>query len=156
VHGLVDEPEVRGGCVGLAADVVGRGAVRGRRRQRDDQITHLEVGLQTAARADTQQLLDAELDELLDDDGRGGAPHAGRLDGDRFAVERPRVAQHPPLGVPLDDVLHEGLGDVLRPEWVTRQEAGLGVVTLVRTYVDWHGGTLVGCALKVSARCGPA
>ena len=38
--------------------------------------------LEAAAGADAEQLLDAELDQLLEDDRRAGAAHAGALDGD--------------------------------------------------------------------------
>ena len=85
-----------------------------------------------------------ELYELLDHDRRRRASHPGGLDGDRFAVEGSGVPEHPALGVPLDDVVHERLGDVLRPEGIAREQAGLRVVTLVRTYVDWHGGEAYG------------
>jgi len=66
------------------------------------------------------------------------------MDGDGLALEGARIAEHPALGVPLDDVLHEGLGDVLRPQRVAGQEASLGVVALVRAYVDRHGGEAYG------------
>jgi hypothetical protein len=59
-------------------------------------------------------------------------------------VEGARIAEHSPLGISLGDVLQEGLGDVLRPEGVAGEEAGLGVVTFVRTYVDRHGGEAYG------------
>ena len=139
MHCLVHEAEVGGGRMRLAQDVVGRGRVRGRRRERDDQLAHRQVRLEPAAGADAHQLLDAELYELLDHDRRRRASHPRGLDRDRLAVEGSGVPEHPALGVPLDDVLHEGLGDVLRPQRVAGEEAGLGIIALVRTYVDWHG-----------------
>ena len=154
VHGLVDEPEVRRRRVRLAADVVGRGRVGGGRRERDDQVAHRQVGLEPAAGADAHQLLDPELDELLDHDRGRGAAHPARLDGDGLALEGARVAEHPALGVPLDDVLQERLRDVLGPERVAGQEARLGVVSRVRTHVDWHGREPRRCIRSMSARCG--
>ena len=141
---LVDEAEVGGGGMRLAEHVVGRGRVGGRRGERDDQVTHGEVGLEPAAGADAHQLRHAELHELLDHDRGGRASHAARLDGDGLAPVGPGVPEHPALVVPLDDVLHEGLGDVLRPQRVAGEEAGLGVVALARAYVDRHGGEAYG------------
>ena len=144
VHRLVHQPEVGRRRVGLAADVVGRRRVGRRRGERDDQVSHREVGLEPPARPDPHDLPDAELDELLDHDRRRRATHSARLHGHRLALERARVPQHPALGVPLHDVLHEGVGDVLRPQRVAGEEAGLGVVALVRSYVDRHGGEAYG------------
>ena len=89
---------------------------------------------------DAHDLLDAELNELLDGDCRRGAAHAARLYGDGLAVEGSGKAQHPALAVALDDVVEERLGDVLRPERVTGEEAGFGVVAGVGTNVNWHSG----------------
>ena len=138
VHRLVDEAEVGGRRVRLAEHVVRRGRVGGGRRDRDHEVAHRHVGLEAAAGADAHDLLDAELDELLDHDRRRGAAHAARLHGDGLAVERSGVAEHPALAVPLDDVVEERLGDVLRPERVAGEEAGFGVVAGVGTNVNWH------------------
>ena len=90
VDGAVDELPVRRGGVRLAADVVPGGAVGGDGGQRDDQVAEREVRLEPAAGADADELLDAELDELLDHDRRRRAAHPGRLHGDRPAVDRCR------------------------------------------------------------------
>ena len=139
VHRFVDEPEVGGRRVWLTADVVERGRVCRRRRQRDDQLAHRHAGLKPAARADAHDLLDTELDELLDHDRGGRAAHAARLHRDRLPLERARVAEHPALAVPLDDILHEGLGDVLGSKRIAWEEAGFRVVTGVCAHMNRHG-----------------
>ena len=57
---------------------------------RDDEVAERVVRLQPAAGADAEQALHAELDELLEDDRRARAAHAGSLHGDRLAVPRAR------------------------------------------------------------------
>jgi hypothetical protein len=76
------------------------------------------AGLQAAACSDADELLAAELDELLEDDRRAGAAHPRPLHRDRLAPVGARVPEQPALGVPLDDVLEERLGDVLGAERV--------------------------------------
>ena len=98
----------------------------------------LWCGLEAAAGADAQQLLDAELDQLLEDDRRAGAAHAGALHGDALAFVRAGVAEQAALGVPLHDVVEVRLGDVLGPQRVARQQARLGVVARLRSHVDRH------------------
>jgi len=70
-------------------DVVAGRRVGRRRGEGHDQVAHREVGLQPAARADPQQLLDPELDELLDHDRGRRASHPARLDRDGLAAEVP-------------------------------------------------------------------
>ena len=53
--------------------------------------------LQAAARADADQLLAAELDQLLEDDRRARAAHAGALHRDRLALVGAGVAEQPAL-----------------------------------------------------------
>src|SRR5262249_15495844 len=100
------------------------------------------VGLEASARADAHELADAELHELLDHDRGRRAAHAARLDGDGRALERPRVAQHPSFAVSLHDVGEERLRDVLRPQGVAGEQAGLCVVAWIGTNVDWHARSL--------------
>ena len=76
--------------------------------------------------------------ELLEDDRRARAAHSRSLHGDRLALPRARVAEQAALGVPLDDVVQVGLGDVLRPQRVARKEARLGVLARLRSDVDRH------------------
>ena len=107
----------------LVADEVHRGRVGRHGGQRDDQVAERVVRLQAAARADADQLLAAELDELLEDDRRARAAHPGALDRDRLALVGAGVAEQAALGVPLDEVVEVGLGDVLRRA-AGRREAG--------------------------------
>ena len=74
VHGAVDDRPRRGRAVRLVADEVHRGRVGGDGGERDDQVAERVVRLQAAARADADQLLAAELDELLEHDRRAGQP----------------------------------------------------------------------------------
>ena len=108
------------------------------RGERDDQVAERHVGLEAAAGADAEDLLHAELHELLDHDRGRRAAHPARLHGDGLALERARVAEHPALGVPLDRVVEERLGDVLRAQRVAGQEAAVGVVAGLGTEVDRH------------------
>ena len=112
----------------LVADEVHRRRVGRHGGQRDDQVAERVVRLQAAAGADADQLLAAELHELLEDDRRARAAHAGALHGDRLALERAGVAEQPALGVPLHDVVEVGLGDVLRAQRVAGEQHGLGVL----------------------------
>ena len=124
----------------LAADeMVGR-AVVGDRGKRHDQVAELVVRLQPAARADAEELLHAKLDQLLEDDRRARAAHAGALHGDGLALVGPAVTEQPPLCVPLPDVVEVRLGDVLRPQRVTGQQARLRVLARLGANVDRHGG----------------
>jgi hypothetical protein len=112
----------------LAADQVRRRRVGRRCRDGDDEVAHLQVGLEAAACADAEDLLHAELRQLLDHDSGGGAAHPARLDRDAVAPERARVPEHPALVVHLDRVFEERLGDVLRAQWVAGEEAAVRVV----------------------------
>ena len=112
------------------------GAVLRDRRQRHDQVAEPVVRLQPAAGADAHQPLDAELDELLDDDRRRRAAHPRRLHRDRAALPHARVSEHAALGVPLDDVVEVGLGDVLRAQRIAGKEARLRVVAGLGADVD--------------------
>ncbi len=139
VHGLVDEREVGRRCVRLPENVVRRGGVRGCRGEGDDEVSHREIGLEATAGTDSHDLLDPELDELLDHDCGGRAPHPTRLHRDRLAVECPGVTEHSAFGVSLHDVGHEGLGDVLGPQRIAGEEARFGIVAGVGSNVNWHG-----------------
>ena len=146
VDGAVHDLPARGRAVRLVVDVRVDGAVGRDCGQRDDQVAELHVGLEAAARADADEALDAELHELLDDDRGRGTAHAGRLDGDRLALPRARVAEHPALGVPLHGVVEVRLGDVLRAERVAGEEARLCVLARFGTDVDRHGRDPILCA----------
>ena len=100
--------------------------------------------LQPAARADAEQLLDAELDELLEDDRRAGAAHARPLHRDRLPFPGARVAEQAALGVPLLDVVEVRLGDVLRAQRVAGKEACLRVVARLGPHVDRHPRNPIG------------
>ena len=97
------------------------------------------MGLKPPARADAQQLLHAELDQLLEDDRRARAAHAGALHRDRLPLVGAGVAEQPALGVLLDGIVEVRLGDVLRPERVAGEQAGLGVLARLGSNVDRHG-----------------
>src|ERR687886_2508809 len=142
VDGAVHELPRGGGDVLVGADEVARSRVGRDRRERDDQVAEGEVRLESAARADAEHPLHAELVELLGDDRRGRAAHPGRLDGNGAALELAGVAEHPALGVPLHGVVEVRLGDVLRPQRIAREEAGLGVVARLGAHVDRHRATL--------------
>ena len=115
------------------------GRVGGDGRQGHDQIAQLHIRLEATAGADAHQALDPELCKLLDDDRRRRAAHAGRLHGDRLAVERPRIAEHASLGIALNGPFEKVLRDVLRAKRIARQQAGLGVITGLGSDVDGHG-----------------
>ena len=83
--------------MGLVADEVHRRRVRGDSGQRDDQIAERVLRLEATARADADQLLAAELHELLEDDRRAGAAHARALHGDRLALKRAGVPEQAAL-----------------------------------------------------------
>ena len=97
VHRLVDERPRRGRAVRLVADEVHRGRVGRHGRDRDDQVAERVVRLEPAARADADQPLAAELDQLLEDDRRAGAAHPRSLHRDRLALERAGVAEQAAL-----------------------------------------------------------
>ena len=139
MDGAVDQVPVRSRAVRLEADEVVCGAVVGDGGQRHDQVAELVACLQAAARSDSQQLLDAELDELLEDDRRTGTAHAGSLHRDGLALEGAGIAEEPALRVPLHDVVEVGLGDVCRSQRIAREQTGLGVVARVGADVDRHG-----------------
>ena len=123
----------------LVADHVHRGRVGRDGGQRDDQVAERVMRLQAAAGADADQLLAAELDELLEDDRRARAAHAGSLDRDRLALVGAGVAEQAALAVSLDDVVEKGLGDVLGTQRIARKEDGLGVLAGLGANVDRHG-----------------
>ena len=139
VHRAVDDRPRRRRAVRLVADEVHRGRVRGHRGQRDDQVAELMVRLETAAGADADQLLAAELDQLLEDDRRARAAHPGALHGDRLALVRARVAEQPALAVSLHDVVEVRLGDVLGAKRVAGEENRLCVLPRLGANVDRHG-----------------
>src|SRR5205085_11991311 len=93
---------------------------------------------QAAARADTDQLLAAELDQLLEHDRRAGTAHARALYRHRPTLVRAGIAEQAALGVALDDVVEVRLGDVLRAQRVPRQEDGLRVLAGLGANVDRH------------------
>ena len=97
------------------------------------------MGLQAAAGADADELLAAQLDQLLEDDRRPRAAHAGALHRDREALVEAGVPEEPALGVPLLDLGQEGLGDVLGAQGIARQENCLGVLAGLGANVDRHG-----------------
>ena len=138
VHRAVDDDQTRSGSA-ARCDEVHRGRVGGHRGQRDDQIAERVVRLQPAAGADADQLLAAELDQLLEDDRRAGAAHAGALHRDRLALVGAGVAEQAALGVPLLDVVEVGLGDVLGAQRVAGEENRLGVLARLGANVDRHG-----------------
>ena len=123
----------------LAPDEMVGGAVVRNGRERDDEIAQLMMSLQSAAGPDSEQLLHAELDQLLEDDRRAGAAHARALHGDALALVGTGVAQEAALGVLLLGVLEVRLGDVLGPKRVAGEEAGLRVLARLGSNVDRHG-----------------
>ena len=136
----VDELPVRRRTVRLAADeVVGR-AVVGYCGEGHDQVAELVVRLQPAAGPDPQQLLDAELDQLLEHDRRTRAAHARSLNRDRLAFVCTGVPQQTALRVSLLDVVEVRLGDVLRAKRITGKEASLRVLPRLGSNVDRHEG----------------
>ena len=122
----------------LVADEVHRRRVGRHGGQRDDQVAERVVRLQPAAGADADQLLAAELDQLLEDDRRARAAHAGSLHRDRLALVRAGVAEQAALGVPLHDVVEVGLGDVLGAQRVAGEQHRLGVLARLGANVDRH------------------
>ena len=145
VHGFVDQLPRSGRAVRLVADEVHRGRVGRHRGERDDQVAELMVRLQPAAGADADQLLAAELDQLLEDDRRARAAHPGALHGDGLALVGAGVAEQAALGVPLDDVVEVGLGDVLGAQRVAGKQHRLGVVARLGANVDRHGAAYTSC-----------
>src|SRR5690348_16399095 len=113
VHSAVDDRPGCGRAVRLVSDEMHRRRVRRHRGQRDDQIAELMVRLKATAGADADQLLTAELDQLLEDDRRARAAHPGALHGNRLALVGAGVAEQAALAVALNGVLEIGLGDVL-------------------------------------------
>ncbi len=100
------------------------------------------VRLEAAARADAHQALAAELDQLLEDDRRAGASHAGALHRHRLALPRAGEAEEPALTVHLRHVLQVRVRDVLRAQRVAGKEDGVGVVAGLGTEMDWHPATV--------------
>ena len=142
VDGLVHEVPRRGGAVRLVVDEVHRGRVGGHGADRDDQVAERVARLQPAAGADADQLLAADLDQLLEDDRRAGAAHPRALHGDRLAVVGAGVAEQAALLVALHDVVEVGLGDVLGPERIAGEEDCFCVVAGLGADVDRHGARL--------------
>ena len=87
---------------------------------------------------DPEQALHAELDQLLEDDRRAGAAHARSLHRHRLALPRAREAEEAALAVHLRRALEVRLGDVLRPQGVAGEEAGVRVVSGLGAQVDRH------------------
>src|SRR6476659_9347231 len=99
---LVHELPARGRAVRLAPDEVDRRRVRRDGRDGDDEVAERVIRLQAPARADAEQSLDAELDELLEHDGRSRAAHPGSLHRDPLALPLARIAEETSLRVDLD------------------------------------------------------
>ena len=158
VHGGVHELEVGRGGVRLATRVGEHRAVaRRRRRSRAIEVAELHVGLQAAAGADAHDPLDAELDQLLDDDRGARAAHAGGLHRDGRALERAGEPEHAALAVDLARAVEERLGDVTRAQRVAREEDGLGVVAGLGAEMDWHDPRLYPHGVSRAPRpCAPA
>ena len=97
------------------------------------------MGLQAAAGADTDELLAAQLDQLLEDDRGARAAHAGALHRDRAPAVEAGVPEEPALGIALLDLGQEGLGDVLGPQRIAGEENCLGVLAGLGANVDRHG-----------------
>ena len=129
VHERVTELPARRGRVRLVADEVGRRRIGRHAGDGDDGVAELLPELQPAARAHPDERLHAELDELLEDDRRSGAAHAGPLYRNARALVGARVAEEPALAVHLPRIAQIGVGDVLGAERVAGQEARLGVIT---------------------------
>ncbi len=119
-----------------------RGRVGRHRGERDDQVAERVARLEAAAGADTDQLLAAELDQLLEHDRGAGAAHARALDRDGPAVVGAGVAEQAALLVALDDIVEVGLGDVLGSERVSGEEDGFGVIARFGANVNRHGARL--------------
>src|SRR5919197_2794903 len=113
VDRLVYQLPARRWTVRLASDKVSRRGIGGNGGERDDHVAERMVGLEAAARADAQPPLPAELDELLEDDRRAGAPHPGPLHGDRLALPGAGETEQPALAIHLRRVVQVRLGDVL-------------------------------------------
>ncbi len=140
---FVDELPAGGGAVRLATDEMRRRRVGGDGGERDDHVSERVIRLEAAAGADAQQPLDAELDELFEDDRRRGTAHAGALHGYGLSLPTlPVYPEQPSFRVDLADVGQECLCDVLGPERVAREQARVGVVAGISTQVDGHGRTL--------------
>ena len=135
----MDQGPARGGTVWLAADeVVGRAVVRDC-REGDDQVAEFVVRLEPAAGADAEQLLHAELDQLLEHDRRAGATHPGSLHGNRLALVRPGIPEQATLRVALPHVVEVRLRDVFRAQRVAGEQACFGVLARLGTNVNRHG-----------------
>ena len=152
VDRLVDELPARGRAVRLSADEVGCGRVGGDGRDGHDEVAERVVGLQPSARADAEEAFHAELDQLLEDDRRARAAHAGSLDGYGLAVPGARVAEEPALAVHLPRVLEERLGDVLRAERIAREQARVRVVARLGSKMDRHRAETLRVRAGVTAR----
>src|SRR4051812_7143359 len=142
VDRAVDQLPGCGRAVRFAVDEVHRRLIGRHRGERDDQVPQRMVALQTAARADAHQPRAAELDQLLEDDRRARAAHAGALHGDGLAFVGPRIAEQPALRIDLLHVRQIRLGDVLRAQRIARKEDRIRIVAGLRTQVDWHVATL--------------
>jgi len=121
---------------------VHRRRVGGHRGERDDHVAERVARLQAAAGADADQLLAAELHQLLEHDRRPRTAHAGALYGDRLALVGAGEAEQAALPVPLLDVLEVRLGDVFRPQRVAGEEHRLGVLAGLCADVDRHRARL--------------
>src|SRR5690242_19583390 len=119
VDGPMDELPVGGRAVRVAADVVPCGAVGRDSGERHDEVSEHQVLLKAAARADAEETLDAELNELLHHDRRGRTAHPGRLHRDRMPLVLPGEAEQASLRVSLHGIVEVRLGDVLRPDRVS-------------------------------------
>src|SRR5829696_3383219 len=140
VNGAVDELPVGRRRVRLAGEIVDRRRILRNGGNGDDQVAELQVGLEAAAGADPQDPLHAEHVELFDHDRGRGAAHPGGLHGDRLAVERAGVAEHPALPVLLLGSVEEVLCDVLGAQRVAGNEARLCVVAFLSSNMYWHAG----------------
>jgi len=125
--------------VRLVVHEVHRRRVGGHGGERDDHVAELVVRLETAAGADADQLLAAELHELLEDDGRSGTAHARPLHRHGLPLVGPREAEEAALGVPLHDVLEVRVGDVLGTERIAGKQDSLRVLSRLGANVDRHG-----------------
>ena len=102
------------------------------------------MGLQAAARADAEQLLHAELDQLLEHDRRAGAAHAGALHGDRLALPGARVAEQAALGVQLPGRRRSTSRRCTSPGAGRRGGGRLRVVARLGSEVDRHARDPIG------------
>jgi hypothetical protein len=117
---------------------IGGGALR------QDEVSHLDLGIETATGADADQRFGAiDVDQFMHVDGQRGLAHAGGLDGNRLALPGAGIAQAIAHRIDQSGIFEKRLGDPFGAQRVPRQQHGLGIVSGLGVVMGGHGSSSI-------------